>query len=117
MRNFSTLLSGTFVSYDVNGEEYVSPVDYVFPKVCVALAQALEVGEIMFRQAMVLLSQADGVVGFLSPSECDVISEFLAFHRQVTNLEMSRALPTQTPAFVYHNLNTGRSVVWTHIVI
>lgn len=124
MRNFSYVFEafGNYQSYNIGCGEYVLNPSEVFDDVVKAIARALEVSIAGTRVVIRMMLCDDNwenepAMMRFSASELEVLSKLAAFYRKLErqgNLGILDGGSTQT--FVYHNLNTGKSVVWTHMV-
>lgn len=111
MRNFSTNSKVHFQSYNVNCGEYVNSVDAKL--VVMALAEAFET-----HTSLVLKAWDDAVLlreysDHISPSEYEVLvdlEKFSEFERKAVDDD---SLQVESRSFIYINLNTGRTVVWS----
>jgi Ser/Thr protein kinase RdoA (MazF antagonist) len=113
MRNFSTLSKAHFVSYTVNGGEYVGN-DIDISDVLGAIAAAFETP---FSKVKAAYSEA--LAGFeesdhLTPSEFRVLVDLMMFEALVRNkLSPGHSMfDDESHSFMYINLNTGKTVSW-----
>lgn len=132
MRNYSAVVD-TFITYNVNGSEYVCESSDVYKNVLRALAGAFESPEhhlisFVARHWDTVWTCANREVaceccfntlndfGRLTPSEAEVLIDFILFLQWVQGREAENFSKCGSRSFVYHNLNTGKSVVWTHVI-
>lgn len=111
MRNFSASNTINFVSYNVNGSEYCHDVST--QKVVEALALAFETRLDLVCKALSEARDGQGWSEHISNGEFEVLVELHGFElyvAQATEESVSRV-------FSYHNLNTGKSVIWAHVVL
>lgn len=135
MRNFSSVVPSSFVSFNVNEGEYISDNMEIRNNVLCALAVALGVPHLeivnFLRKKVDIILECASVeaaiehsidcladYGRLSPSEVEVVIRFAMFSAEVLrNEDQTYLSKARSRSFVYHNLNTGKSVVWTHAVL
>lgn len=116
MRNFSAIVSQTFVSYNIGYGEYIHSPNDVFSNAVIAIAHALEIERTVAWRTLDQIAKGEDTE-HVTPAESKVLVELYAFYRQVMNLMIHVDTSRPGPAFVYHNLNTGKSVVWIHVTV
>lgn len=116
MRNFVTNSHVNFQTYTVNFGEYTN--DGVFIQdVLRELAVAFETP---YRE--VLWSWENEVLfnkpysRDIVPSEYEVLTQLMTFSIWVVDSLETKGACTQSRVFCYVNLNTGKTVVWSHFV-
>lgn len=116
MRNFSSISTMPFVSFNVNHHEYVQDVNPMGP--LFALAKAFQTDARVVQDAyMALLAgdESNAVFGKICNSEVSVLLDFVSFVNSVQ--KMGSILENgHSITFTYCNLNTGVSVTWLHMV-
>jgi hypothetical protein len=112
MRNFTASNTLSFVTYNVNGGEYCRDADF-FGELVSAIADAFESPLSLVHRAFTDALCDQEFIEYLAPSEYAVVKEFCAFGLWVASSDER----TQSRVCSYHNLNTGKSVIWAHVVI
>jgi hypothetical protein len=118
MRHFHTNAHVNFSTYTVNGGEYVSFEDTIIAEVLVALSAAFGYSDSLavkksFGNEVLRWAEFSTI---LSANEYEVLVAAYQFYHFVKLSVESRGVDTQSRVFSYHNLNTGKSVVWSHFV-
>lgn len=116
MRNFHANSHVDILSYTINGGEYVSPdihIREVLGKLSIAFETPLgDLCDCWDSEVLVNKPYSKEI----TPSEYEVLQGLYDFYIWVTNSIITDGRDTQSRVFSYHNLNTGKSVVWSHLV-
>lgn len=122
MRNYSSISrdTHTFISYHIGGEYKTGNPESILRSVVRAVVSAFEVSDIYQDNAYKAVASSTKVedVDGLAPSETRVLLELQDFFFTARKRYEARfgEVPRSNQSFIYVNVNTGVSVVWTSIV-
>lgn len=125
MRNFHHVSHTPFITYSVNAGEYVKEFNDIRQEIIEAIASAMETRlDLVINELNSIVSQGpleddEYEIHFVSPSEGRALASFVRFSIDVQIFEQSERgsdWVAHSMAYSYHNLNTGASVVWLHLV-
>lgn len=116
MRNLHIVSKIGFVSYSINAGEYCNDVriDNVLQALARAFGSPIEHVRQDFGNILAYGDRSDDFRPRLCASEYDVLVDLHSFLR---NTARKSVWDFTSDAFVYVNLNTGISVIWTHISV
>ena len=117
MRNYSASNTIQFITADVNMGEYVYN-DVDTGDVVMALAEAFQTPKPLVFKAWADALNGQTYTEHIAASEFQVLYELLAFSQSIEYI-MNNDVTSEASncAFTYHNLNTGRSVIWAFVVL
>lgn len=116
MRNFSSVSTAKFVSYTINYGEYVSD-DVDVADVVRELARAFETPTATVFSAWKEACEGCDSSEHVSPSEYHVLVDLFGFCLRVQRALCTDGRDDVSCNFFYANLNTGKNVTWSLVIV